>query len=86
MGVKNKLTDVHDLLVAQLEALSGEDLTPDELDQEVKRSKAMVGVARAITANANTLKDMVKIQVEYGKGAIDAPEILQITEKEDNKK
>ncbi|WFA76641.1 hypothetical protein PFZ59_04170 [Streptococcus suis] len=40
--VKNTIEDVNNLLVAQLEKLSFDDLSPEELELEVARSKAMV--------------------------------------------
>ncbi|HEM3702193.1 TPA: hypothetical protein U1D11_000663 [Streptococcus suis] len=40
--VKNTIEDVNNLLVAQLEKLSDDDLLPEELELEVTRSKAMV--------------------------------------------
>ena len=40
--VKNTIEDVNNLLVAQLEKLSGEELSSETLELEVARSKAMV--------------------------------------------
>lgn len=39
--VRNTLEDVNNLLVAQLEKLSDDSLTGEELETEVKRAKAM---------------------------------------------
>jgi hypothetical protein len=47
-GVKNKLTDLNNHLFAQLERLSDESLTAEQIDLEVKRSEAIVGVAEQI--------------------------------------
>ncbi|NQI77379.1 hypothetical protein [Streptococcus suis] len=40
--VKNTIEDVNNLLVAQLEKLSFDDLSPEELELEVTRSRVMV--------------------------------------------
>ena len=46
--VKNTIEDVNNLLVAQLEKLSFDDLSPEELELEVTRRKAMVHVTDEI--------------------------------------
>lgn len=63
--MRNKLTDLNNHLFAQLERLSDEDLTGEDLLQEIDRARAVVGVAKAITANANVIKDATKISLEY---------------------
>ena len=51
--MKNKLTDLNDHLFAQLERLSDEQLTPEEISREVTRTQAIVDVADCIVANAH---------------------------------
>ncbi|HEA19971.1 hypothetical protein LCGC14_1042720 [marine sediment metagenome] len=51
---KNKLVDLNNHLFAQLERLSEEDITPEELAKEIERSKAINGVAKNIIDNAKT--------------------------------
>jgi len=43
--MKNKLGDLNNHLFAQLERLSDEDMSVEQIDQEVKRASAMVDVA-----------------------------------------
>ena len=50
--MKNKLSDLNNHLFAQLERLSDEELTSDQIDHEAKRSEAMVSVADQIIRNA----------------------------------
>lgn len=50
--MKNKLTDLNNHLFAQLERLSDESTTGDQLSQEIERSRAIGGVARTIIDNA----------------------------------
>jgi len=51
--MKNKLTDLNDHLFAQLERLSEEGLTAQQIASEVERTGAIVGVAEQIVRNAD---------------------------------
>lgn len=52
--MKNKLTDLNDHLFAQLERLSEEDLSQEQIEQECKRADAIVDVSDQILSIANT--------------------------------
>lgn len=54
-GTMNTLGDLTNHLFAELERLGDEELTPEELDREIERSKAVTGVAQQVIANANTM-------------------------------
>lgn len=47
------MTDLNDHLFAQLERLGDESLDAEEVEVEIKRSKAMSSVAQQIIANAD---------------------------------
>jgi hypothetical protein len=51
--MKNKLTDLNNHLFAQLERLGEEGLTAEQIEQEGKRSEAIVAVAEQIVRNAD---------------------------------
>lgn len=59
--MKNKLTDLNDILFAQLERLADEALTPDKLQDEIGRSKAIVDVAQKVIENATLQLEAVQI-------------------------
>ena len=50
--MKNKLTDLNNHLFAQLERLSEENLTAEEIEKEVRRTEAIVDVSEQIVRNA----------------------------------
>lgn len=64
--MKNRLSDLNNHLFAQLERLSEEDLTPEQIGHEAKRSEAMVGVADQIIRNAALQLQAAKIAFDGG--------------------
>lgn len=64
--MKNKIGDLNDHLFAAMERLSDEALTAEELDREVRRSRAIVAVADKITANHDTAIKATRMIAEYG--------------------
>jgi hypothetical protein len=51
--MKNRLSDLNDHLFAQLERLSEEGLTPQQIEQEAQRGEAIVALADQIIRNAD---------------------------------
>ncbi len=64
--MKNRLSDLNNHLFAQLERLSDESLTADQIEQETKRGQAIVAVADQIIRNAATQISAAKLVAEYG--------------------
>ncbi|WP_343684036.1 hypothetical protein [Asticcacaulis sp.] len=64
--MKNKLIDLNNHLFAQLERLSDEGLTPEQVDVEAKRGEAIVAVSEQIIRNASLQLNAAKIASEYG--------------------
>lgn len=77
--MKNKLTDLNDHLFAQLERLSDESLTPEQIEKEVTRSQAIVNVADCIVANAGVQLKAVQLAADHG-GFVKVP-FMQIETK-----
>ena len=62
--MKNKLTDLNNHLFEQLERLNNEDLSEEELEKEIKRTKAMTNVATNIINNGNLMLNTMKFMDE----------------------
>ena len=54
--MKNRLSDLDNHLFAQIERLSDEDLTAEQIEQEVGRARAIVGVSDQIIENARRMR------------------------------
>ena len=78
--MKNKLTDLNNHLFAQLERLGEEDISPENLQQEIERSKAITAVAREIVSNAALCLEAHKAM---GKGVTEkVPDVFALEHKE----
>jgi len=66
--MKTKLTDLNDMLFEQLERLTNDSLTEAELEQELKRSKAVAEISSKIIANGTLMFNAKRHMDEYGKG------------------
>jgi glycerol-3-phosphate dehydrogenase len=64
--VKNRLTDLNDILFAQLERLTDETLSSEQIEQEVKRTQSVVQVADRIVDNARLQLDAAKLIADNG--------------------
>ena len=63
--MKNTLLDLNNHLFAQLERLADEDLTDEQLEHEIKRSKSVVSVAHTIVDNTRVQVDMYRLYNEH---------------------
>lgn len=64
--MKNKLVDLNNHLFAQLERLSDENLTSEQIEQEVKRTDAIVDVSEQIVRNAEVAIKAATIVANHG--------------------
>jgi hypothetical protein len=67
--VKNRLKDLNDHLFAQIERLSEEGLTSEQIELEAKRGAAVVAVADKIIENAALQLKAVSLFAEHGERA-----------------
>ena len=66
MMTKNKLKDLNDHLFAQMERLSDEGISEEDLEKEIRRAEAIVAVSDSIIGNANTTLKAVSLCVLHG--------------------
>lgn len=79
--MKNTLADLNNHLFEQLERLNDEDLTGEELEREIQRSRSITAVAKTIIDNGSLALEAKKHADEYGRGeGMDIP-LLGISSK-----
>lgn len=64
--MKNKLSDLNDHLFAQLERLSDEGLTAEQIEQETARGEAIVSIADSIIKNADLTFKAATFVAQHG--------------------
>ena len=75
--MKNKLTDLNDHLMAQIERLCEEGIATDKLEDEIARAKALAPLANNVIANAALILDAAKFaDGRASKSSIKALELL----------
>lgn len=74
---RNKLTDMHNILMEQLERLN-DDLTDEELQAEIKRSRAMADISAQIVDNARVHIEAAQFQADYNRETPVLPKMLGI--------
>lgn len=65
MAKNNTLLDLHNLLMEAAERIMDAE-TPEELEKEIKVSKALSTVGKVIVDNANTVLQAQSLNLEYG--------------------
>lgn len=64
--MKNKLPDLNNHLFAQLERLTDEEMTPEQIEAEVKRADAVVAVSDQIVSGMKLQLDAAKLVATHG--------------------
>lgn len=64
--MKNRLGNLDDHLFAQLERLADEGMTPEQVDQEVKRANAIVALADQVVGNASVKLKAAQLYAAHG--------------------
>lgn len=67
---RNTLMDLHNILFEELERLNDESLDSDQLANEVRRAKAIEGVADKITSNTANMLAAMRIQSVNGRVSV----------------
>ena len=68
--MKNRLTDLNNHLFSQLERLSEEGMSADQVEKEVKRTEAIVSIADQIVGNADLQLKAAKLFAEHGSSVL----------------
>lgn len=76
----NTLSDLNNHLFAQLERLSDEELTEEQLEKEMQRAKAVNGVAKNIIDNAKTALEGAQFAYTKLPGNKPIPEQFRVKE------
>lgn len=79
--MKNTLTDLNNYLFESIERLMDDSLSPEELDKEINRSKAVQNVAKTIVENGALALQAKKYMDEFGNGDAVALPMLGIADK-----
>jgi hypothetical protein len=79
--MKNKLTDLNDILFAQLERLTNEDLSQEQITAEVQRTTSVVQVADRIVDTARLQLDGAKFMTDQGGKPRTLPASLALPER-----
>lgn len=64
--MKNKLPHLNDHLFAQLERLTDEDMSAEQIEAEVKRADAVVAVSDQIVSGMKLQLDAAKLVAQHG--------------------
>ncbi len=64
--MKNKLADLNNHLFAQLERLSDEDLSIEDIEKEVSRADAIVDVSEQVIRTADLQLKAIRMLADHG--------------------
>lgn len=67
--MKNTIADLNNYLFEQLERLQDDDLSDEEFEREIKRSRTVQGIAKTIIDNGDLALKVKKYNDEYGGGS-----------------
>ena len=76
--MQNKIEDLNNHLFAQLERLNDEDLTGEQLEEEIRRAKAIASISSQIIDTADITLRAVEIMAEAGE-EVRVPQFIECT-------
>lgn len=75
--MKNTLSDLNDHLFAQLERLGDEEVKGEQLEEEINRSKAVMGIAKGIIENGSLVLEGQKFVDNQLSADVKLPRMLE---------
>ncbi len=75
--MRNKITDLNNHLFEQMERLNDDEVQGDQLEAEIKRSKAITGLASQIVANGQLMLRAIAVKDQYLASNQKLPPLLQ---------
>ena len=69
--MSHSISDVTDALFAQIQRLSKQDMTAEELEAECKRGEVMTGLGDTIIAGAHAQLKAAKLFADHGRAVLD---------------
>ena len=63
--MKNKLSDLNNHLFEQLDRLNDDELTGEDLQEEITRTRAITNIATKIIDNGTLVLQAQKVKLEY---------------------
>lgn len=73
------LSDLNDVLLAQLSRLNNDELVGDDLERELRRSSGVTSLSKEIVSNARLVLDGERHRKEFGMG-YKLPKVLESKE------
>lgn len=80
---KNKLSDLNNHLFAQLERLNDEEMTEDQVKNEVSRAKAISGIASQVIKSAKVTIDAMRLVANGDYTVNELPTMIGVEKKKD---
>lgn len=75
--MKNKLIDLNNLLFEQMERLMDEELTKEQIQTEIERTRAVSNIASTIIQNGALALKAEEMRQEYGAERAELPKFLE---------
>lgn len=75
--MRNTLGDLNNHLFAQLERLSDEELTGEQLEQEINRAKSINDVAARVISNGALVLQAQKVMDDRNSADTELPKMLE---------
>ena len=80
-----KLDDLNEYLFEELDRITNDDLTEEQLEREIKRANAVTKIAQAVINNGTLALNAMNAVNEYGYNAANPakniPKMLEVSEK-----